>query len=214
MDNEYLILEDGEQTGPFTLEEVIEKEPDLHTRILSPNETAWKDACDLPELYEYFLALGVDFPTEDNLASFWIRLLAFIIDLFLLSILFDILLVIFIPSSELANLQKYVGIDAFAKMPDSQKNIMELVVYTILIVYNMIGEASPMRGSLGKRICRLAVVDADGQGLTVLNALVRSFGRVVSLFFSGIGFVSIFFTEHKQALHDLVAKTYVIRRNV
>ena len=214
MDNEYLILEDGEQTGPFTLEEVIEKEPDLHTRILSPNETACKDACDLPELYEYFLALGVDFPTEDNLASFWIRLLAFIIDLFLLSILFDILLVIFIPSSELANLQKYVGIDAFAKMPDSQKNIMELVVYTILIVYNMIGEASPMRGSLGKRICRLAVVDADGQGLTVLNALVRSFGRVVSLFFSGIGFVSIFFTEHKQALHDLVAKTYVIRRNV
>ena len=91
---------------------------------------------------------------------------------------------------------------------------MEVVLYTILIVYNMIGEASPMRGSLGKRICRLAVVDADGQGLTVLNALVRSFGRVVSLFFSGIGFVSIFFTEHKQALHDLVAKTYVIRRNV
>jgi uncharacterized RDD family membrane protein YckC len=31
--------------------------------------------------------------------------------------------------------------------------------------------------------------------------------------FFGIGFISIFFTENKQGLHDLLAKTYVIRRN-
>ena len=214
MDNEYLILEDGEQTGPFTLEEVIEKEPDLHTRILSPNETAWKDACDLPELYDYFLSLGVDFPTEDNLASFWIRLLAFIIDMVLLSIVFNIIAVIFIPSSQLSIIQKYSSLEAFSKMPATQLLILQIAVNSILIIYNMACEASPMKGSVGKRICRLAVVDADGQGLTILNALVRSFGRVVSLFFWGIGFISIFFTEHKQALHDLVAKTYVIRRNV
>jgi len=214
MDNGYLILEDGEQTGPFTLEEVIEKEPDLHTRILSPNETAWKDACDLPELYEYFLSLGVDFPTEDNLASFWIRLLAFVIDMFLLSIVINIIMAVLTPNSILSSIQKYNSLEAFSKMPANQLLILQITVNSILIVYNMICEASPMRGSVGKRICRLAVVDADGQGLTILNALVRSFGRVVSLFFWGIGFISIFFTEHKQALHDLVAKTYVIRRNV
>jgi hypothetical protein len=74
MDDQYYVLEDGEQTGPFTLEELIDAAPDIHTRVLSPEENAWRDACDLPELYEYFLELGLHFPTESNLASFWIRL--------------------------------------------------------------------------------------------------------------------------------------------
>ena len=55
MNSDYYILEDGEQKGPFTFDELIEMEPDLHTRVLSPNADGWQDACDLPELYDYFL---------------------------------------------------------------------------------------------------------------------------------------------------------------
>src|ERR1700761_1612262 len=85
MDNLYYLQEDGEQTGPFTFDEIIEKEPDIHTRVLSPITNSWEDACDLPEFFDYFEANGVYFPTEDNLASFWWRLLAYVIDYAILS---------------------------------------------------------------------------------------------------------------------------------
>jgi len=213
MDDQYYILEDGEQTGPYTLEELIEKEPDIHTRVLSPEENAWRDACDLPELYDYFRELGYYFPTEDNLASFWIRLGAFIIDIILVSFIADFIIAILASRGLLPSLQTLGNMQALSKIPSRQLILLQVVIYLTLIAYNTIGEASAMQGSLGKRICGLVVVNADGEGISFPNALARSLGKVVSLNFWCLCFVSIFFTDHKQAVHDLIAKTYVIRRN-
>jgi uncharacterized RDD family membrane protein YckC len=217
MDN-YFILEDGEQTGPFTLEELIEKEPDVHTRVLSPNEDGWKDACDLPELYEYFLSLGLEFPTEDNLASFWARLAAFIIDMIVWVILLNIIMAVlyytghFSAFFHLSNMQDAMKV--LNKLPSRDLIALQILGNGSLLFYNALCEASALKGSLGKRALGLAVVNADGEGITFLNALVRSFGKVMLLtLFWGIGFLSIFFTEHKQGLHDLLAKTYVIKRS-
>jgi uncharacterized RDD family membrane protein YckC len=208
MDNAYYILEDGEQKGPFTFDELIDMGPDIHTRVLSPLADTWQDACDLPEFFQYFEAHGIHFPTEDNLASFWIRLLAFIIDLVLLSFVMDIILVILISKGIMPNIQSF---DSYSKMPYSKILILQLVFYSTLIIYNSICEASAMQGSIGKKVCKLAVVDADGAGLTYLNAFVRSLGKIVSLFFYGAGFLSIFWSEHRQAMHDYLAKTYVVK---
>jgi uncharacterized RDD family membrane protein YckC len=213
MDNAYYIQENGEQTGPFTFDELIEKEPGIHTRILSPEENTWQDACDAPELYDYFREQGIYFPTEDNLASFGIRLLAFVIDMILLMFFSEIILQILVSRGLFPNIQSLNSLQAYSKLPANQLLILELVANGSLILYNAICEASPMKGSLGKRILRLVVVNADGEGISFPNALARSLGKVVSLSFWGIGFISIFFTEHKQALHDFLAKTYVIKRD-
>ncbi len=213
MDDQYHILEDGEQTGPFTLEELIEKEPDIHTRVLSPEENGWRDACDLPELYEYFRAQGLNFPTEDNLASFWIRLGAFIIDIILVIFIADFIIFFLASRGLLPSIQTMTNMQALNKIPPRQIILMQVVLYLTLIAYNTIGEASAMQGSVGKRICGVVVVNIDGEGISFPNALARSLGKVVSLNFWGLGFISIFFTDHKQAVHDLIAKTYVIRRN-
>jgi uncharacterized RDD family membrane protein YckC len=209
MSSDYYILEDGEQTGPFTFDELTDMDLDAHTRVLSPLADTWQDACDLPELYPYFEAQGIYFPTGDNLASFWWRLLAFIIDYFILSFLLTFVLIQF-PSFGL-NL-KARSIDDMLKLSESQLRTLQIMFYLTLIVYNSVCEASPMKGSIGKRICKLVVVDVEGMGLSYVNALLRSVGKVVSFFFYGIGFVSIFFTEHRQALHDFLAKTYVVKR--
>jgi hypothetical protein len=58
--------------------------------VLSPKADDWQRASDLPEFFEYFEAKGVYFPTEDNLATFWWRLLAYLIDSVLISLLISI----------------------------------------------------------------------------------------------------------------------------
>jgi len=210
MGNDYYILEDGEQTGPYTFEELTDLGPDIHTRVLSPNAEGWQDACDLPELYPYFEAQGIYLPTGDNLASFGWRLLAFIIDYFILSFLVGIILI----QLPLVGLNiKIQSINDMLKLSENENRILELIVCLTLIIYNSICEASAMRGSVGKRIFKLVVVDIDGQGISYLNALLRSIGKVASLFFYGLGFISILFTEHRQAFHDFLAKTYVVKRD-
>jgi uncharacterized RDD family membrane protein YckC len=204
----YYILEDGEQTGPFTFDEVMDMGLEIHTRVLSSAADDWQDACDMPEFFDYFEAQGIYFPTLDNLASFWWRLLAFLIDYVILSFILQLIFFILAANGITFNLK---SLDDLFKLSVSQLLLLQLISSGTLIIYNAAGEASAMKGSIGKRVCRMVVVDADGVGLTFLNALARSFGKVISLVFWGLGFLSIFFTEHRQAVHDLLAKTYVVK---
>jgi len=210
MGSDYYILQDGEQKGPFTFDELIDLGLEIHTSILSPTANGWQDACDLPEFYPYFESRGIYLPTGDNIASFWWRLLAYAIDYFILSFVMQYILTILASRGIKFNLQSY---NALITMPVSQLLELQLISSLTLIVYNSACEASAMKGSIGKRICKLVVVDIDGQGLTYINALLRSVGKAFSVFVLYLGFFSIFFSEHRQALHDYLAKTYVVKRD-
>ena len=76
MTDNYYILQDGEKTGPFTYGELMDMGLDVNTRIVSETGSDWQNAADIPDFFEYFEARGHAFPTEDNLATFWVRLLA------------------------------------------------------------------------------------------------------------------------------------------
>ena len=206
----YFILEDGDQKGPFTLDELTGKEIDIHSRILSPLADTWQDACDLPELYPYFEAQGIYFPTGDNLASFGWRLLAYVVDYIILSVLMDFILKILALRGITFKIQSYT---ALLKLPIAELLTLQLITSITLVIYNAICEASPMKGSVGKKVFKMVVVDVDGVSQNFLNALLRSIGKAFSIFFFYMGFLSIFFTEHRQALHDLLAKTYVVKRD-
>ncbi len=208
MAQEYYILEDGEQQGPYTFNELTAMDLDIHTRILSPLGDTWEDACDLPEFYPYFESRGIYLPTGDNLASFGWRFLAWVIDYFLISVLASFVAKVLITQGIIRSFTSY---SAILKASPRELFIMQLSFIIPLIIYNTVCEASPMKGSIGKKICRLVVVDINGMGLTFINALLRSFGKAISVFLLYIGFVTIFFTEHKQALHDQLARTYVVK---
>jgi hypothetical protein len=62
MNNEYYILEDEEQLGPFSFDELIKRDIDIHTSILAPKASEWQYASELPELYAYFEAKDIYFP--------------------------------------------------------------------------------------------------------------------------------------------------------
>ncbi|WP_428327354.1 RDD family protein [Mucilaginibacter sp.] len=205
----YFILVDGEQSGPYTFEELTEFELEIHTRILSPLANTWQDACDLPDLYPYFEAQGVYFPTGDNLASFWWRLLAFVIDHVILSFLMSIVISVMAVKGIKFHIN---SINDMLKLPAKDMLTLQIIFYSLLIVYNTVCDASPMRGSIGKRILKLVVVDVDGMRLDFGNALLRAAGKALSMFIFIPVFLAVLFTEYHQALHDMLAKTYVVKR--
>lgn len=73
-------------------------------------------------------------------------------------------------------------------------------------------ESGPWQATVGKRALRLVVVDGRGARLSILRASGRYLGKYVSILLLGIGFIMAAFTARKQALHDLMADTVVLRR--
>ncbi len=65
--------------------------------------------------------------------------------------------------------------------------------------------------TLGGIICNLRVVRTDGQPLQFAEALVRGLTGIFSLAVAGIGFLWILRDPERQAWHDRVAGTYVVK---
>lgn len=74
-------------------------------------------------------------------------------------------------------------------------------------------ESSAARATLGKYILRIRVVDGGGNRIGFARATGRYFGKLVSTLTIGIGFLMPLWTSRKQALHDIMANTLVIKRH-
>lgn len=61
-----------------------------------------------------------------------------------------------------------------------------------------------------KMLIRIKVVTSGAVPVTPLRALVRSFGYFLSSFFFGFGFFIAIFEKKKRALHDLLTRTEVV----
>ena len=208
MADNYYVLQDGEKTGPFTFKELVDMGLDINTRVAPAADSTWQNASDVPEFQDYFEIQGYLFPTEANLASFWWRLLAYVID----SIIIAFVMMIFTPQLFL-NVYKNQLANDISTAALLDRLTLNMVAFLFSTIYSSILEATQMRGSLGKKICRLAVVDADGRKLTFLNALGRNLGKFLSNLVLGVGYLNILWDEHRQAWHDQFAKTYVIKRS-
>jgi uncharacterized RDD family membrane protein YckC len=138
-------------------------------------------------------------------AGFWTRLFATLLDVIFfapLFFMFAMLSVVFLP------------------LPDDPSQMFLSRNYWIFQGLNVLFfwllyagfESSAMQGTPGKRVLNVAVTDMDGKRLTFRRASGRFFARYISAMFFLIGYFMVAFTERKQALHDLVAKTLVIRR--
>ncbi len=67
----------------------------------------------------------------------------------------------------------------------------------------------------GKRLMKLAIVSettGPGEGLGWTTAALRLVGYLVCSVTFGLGYLLVAFSAHKQGLHDLIAKTNVVRK--
>lgn len=79
-------------------------------------------------------------------------------------------------------------------------------------LYHAIMESRPRQATLGKQFMGLKVTAADGDPLEFGQASGRHFGKYLSTFGLFVGFLMACFTRRKQALHDIIASTLVLRR--
>ena len=86
-------------------------------------------------------------------------------------------------------------------------------VVALGLFYLAFFEASPWQASIGKHLLDMHVMDKAGRRLSLGRSLGRSFAKCL---FNGfyVGAISVFtigLDAQKQALHDVVAKTQVVR---
>jgi len=65
--------------------------------------------------------------------------------------------------------------------------------------------------TVGGIVCNLKVVRADGRELDWSTAIVRALSCFLSLAVAGLGFLWIVFDDNRQAWHDKIAGTVVVR---
>ena len=141
--------------------------------------------------------------------GFWRRFLAMFIDNIILDLVcclmgmgLGVLLAVSFPN--MANTGK-----AFEAMSNLLGSLLGMVACWL---YFALLDSSEKQATLGKLICGLQVTDTHGQRLTFGRASGRFFGKYISCLTCFIGYIMAAFTERKQALHDIMAGTLVIKK--
>ncbi len=145
-------------------------------------------------------------------AAFWQRAVAFAID-FMLIVLLNMFLII--PLATVLGLRESKGTDevrsAFVMFLLGAYLATTIVIIVAAWMYYALSESSPKQGTIGKKLLGIQVTDADGGRIDFQTASIRFFGKIISLALAGAGFIMAGFTPQNQALHDIIAKTIVVK---
>ncbi len=87
-----------------------------------------------------------------------------------------------------------------------------LLATVIQVLYFTFMESSKMQATVGKLALGLKVTDLEGNKLDFTKALIRNLSRIISGMIMLIGYIIAAFTEKKQALHDIIAGTLVLKK--
>ncbi|EIJ81690.1 YxaI [Bacillus methanolicus PB1] len=160
---------------------------------------------------------------KNEYGGFWVRFAAYLIDSIILgiplTILSFIITVVFFGASG--------GFDAALTDPNYLEQdpadagaVAFAGAYLVSLLFNFIVSflyfaglhASKWQATIGKNLLGLKVTDMDGNRISFGRAL----GRYLAMTFLSsiflIGYIITAFTEKKQALHDLIARTVVVKK--
>jgi uncharacterized RDD family membrane protein YckC len=163
---------------------------------------------------------AITYATNVTYAGFWLRLVAHLVDGFIVGFAMLLLLVplFFLMGGValLSGLPREVGehpnpaqIGAFISF------IFVLAGVAILgqWLYFAYLESGEKQATWGKQMLGLYVTDLAGSRVTFARASGRFFAKIISgLIPLGLGYIMAGFTERKQALHDMIASCLVLRR--
>ncbi|HEV2224430.1 MAG TPA: RDD family protein [Candidatus Acidoferrales bacterium] len=151
-------------------------------------------------------------------AGFWLRFVAYLIDMVILVFAEFVLAVILIFGTGVISVIRrlpenptpdeiFTGTVIFAI-------VMFVVGMTVLVwLYYAWMESSPSQGTLGKMALGLIVTDMQYRPVSFARASGRFFAKFITgLIPLWIGYIMAGFTAKKQALHDMIASCLVLRK--
>ena len=146
---------------------------------------------------------------NNQYALFLARAVAYFIDLFILSAILTLL--------------TYLGVLSFfgiaydiSRLGDASSSLTNnrgYMLFSLLlgIAYYASLQSSKWQATIGKKLLKIKVTTMEGRRIGFIRATVRyivMFG-LSSIFF--IGYLLALFTQRRQALHDLIARTVVVK---
>lgn len=153
---------------------------------------------------------GKEAQKSNSYTGFWPRLAAYVIDYIFIFVAQSILIILFailLAGAELAGLSIGDGpISAILGF------IILLIFIIVQAVYYIIMNASKWQGTLGKLALGIKITDTEGNRITTGRSIARYFAFILSAFTLLIGFIMAAFTSKKQALHDMIAGTLVVKK--
>ena len=154
-------------------------------------------------------AMSQTFRPSAAYAGFWIRFLAVIIDgLIMFAVMFPVRLILHLPMGFMATRHT----NAFNPLM-----MLPLIFLSMAIsaaanwIYEAYFLSSERQATLGKMALGIKVTTDTGQRLSFLQATGRHFAKYLSAMILLIGYIMAAFTDRKQALHDMIASTVVIK---
>ena len=138
---------------------------------------------------------------QQQFAGFWIRLGAWLIDY----------IIVILVGGGIGMIIGFVGF-AIGLDQNAISVVAQLAGIVIAWLYYALQEASVHQATFGKRAVGLKVVDANGDVISFARATGRYFAKFLSWILLCVGFILIAFHSEKQGLHDILAKTYVVKQ--
>lgn len=155
-------------------------------------------------------------------AGFWLRFVAYLLDSFIVGTPIAIVVLILVLSSGFGAFLHGIpnppdpGDAAGAALGAAFFAGIALIVVVAVVggwLYYAGFESSSWQGTPGKKVLNIFVTDLTGSPITFGRASGRFFARLITrLIPLGIGYILAGITERKQALHDMIASTLVLRR--
>jgi len=140
-------------------------------------------------------------------AGFWIRAVA---------LAFDVLIVGVITILVIGPFAIIAGLMMGGKVPlDRAQATLEVIAPAVAVLsswlYSAWGESSRFQGTVGKYAIGMKVTDDQGARISFGRATVRYWAKWLSTALLLLGWLMVGVTSRKRALHDLVARTQVVR---
>lgn len=195
---EYIVVIKGKPEGPYSLEQLKELKIKPGTFLKKPGMDDYKEAHEIPELCE-LLGIKVQVRKPQYFASLDVRLLAIIIDYFLIFAIYCVLAtiaVLFIDERESRIVVALAGLG---------------IIPLIKMIYSIFAEASAKQGTYGKVLMGLKVTDESGHPITKGVSTARNLSKLICVATLGLGYAFGFFDKRQQCIHDKIAGTLVIK---
>jgi uncharacterized RDD family membrane protein YckC len=168
------------------------------------------------------IAVSARVPAPLPYAGFWERVGAYLIDGLILGIPFGVVVIVLISMFGGFGLLMHRNPES----PVDPRAAAALLAPMFMVFFlGMLGflilqwlyfagmESSERQATFGKSVMSLRVTNYDGQRISFGHATGRFFAKIVSgMVPLAIGYIMAAFTEKKQALHDFIAGTLVLRK--